>query len=133
MKEKFGTPRRTELAGNFEQDIEALIQREDMVTTVTNGGYIKRVPLVHLSRADGAAARAGPATGLKEEDFVSDLFVASTHTPLLIFHVPKGIVHKMKVWQLPLGDAAIARQGAGQSAAAVGRRKHFRLYAPAGR
>ncbi|MCB1556001.1 MAG: DNA gyrase subunit A, partial [Alphaproteobacteria bacterium] len=76
------------------------IQREDMVVTVTNGGYIKRVPL-DTYRAQKRGGKGRSATALKDEDFVSDLFVASTHTPILFF-TSRGIVHKMKVWQLPL-------------------------------
>src|SRR6185436_20879617 len=105
VKEKFGTPRRSVLLENeFEQDVEELIQREDMVTTVTNGGYIKRVPLsTYRAQKRGGKGRTG--TALKEEDFVTDLFVASTHTPILFF-TSRGIVHKLKVWQLPLGGPA---------------------------
>ncbi|HEY8192232.1 MAG TPA: DNA gyrase subunit A, partial [Alphaproteobacteria bacterium] len=103
VKESFGTPRRTELLENeFEQDIEELIQREDMVVTVTNGGYIKRVPL-DTYRAQNRGGKGRTGTALKDDDFVSDLFVASTHTPILFF-TSKGLVHKMKVWQLPLGS-----------------------------
>ncbi len=103
VKEKFATPRRTELMDvEFEQDIEELIQREDMVVTITHGGYIKRVPLdTYRAQRRGGKGRSG--TALKDEDFVSDLFVASTHTPILFF-TSRGIVHKMKVWQLPLGS-----------------------------
>lgn len=103
IREKFATPRRTEiLDAEFEQDIEDLIQREDMVVTITHGGYIKRVPLVtYRAQKRGGKGRSGMAT--KDEDFVSDLFVASTHTPILCF-TSKGIVHKLKVWQLPLGN-----------------------------
>jgi DNA gyrase subunit A len=105
VKDKFGTPRRTALLENeFEQDVEELIQREDMVTTVTNGGYIKRVPLdAYRAQKRGGKGRTG--TALKDEDFVTDLFVASTHTPILFF-TSKGLVHKLKVWQLPLGGPA---------------------------
>ncbi len=103
IKDKFATPRRTELIeSEFEQDIEELIQREDMVVTVTNGGYVKRVPLdVYRAQKRGGKGRSG--TALKDEDFVSDMFVASTHTPILFF-TSRGIVHKMKVWQLPLSS-----------------------------
>jgi DNA gyrase subunit A len=103
IKEQFGTPRRTELLeSEFEQDIEELIQREDMVVTVTNGGYAKRVPLdTYRAQKRGGKGRTG--TSLKDEDFVSDMFVASTHTPILFF-TSKGLVHKLKVWQLPLGS-----------------------------
>ncbi|MFN3827138.1 MAG: DNA gyrase subunit A [Micavibrio sp.] len=102
VRTKFANPRRTEIVNwEFEEDIEDLIQREDMVVTITHGGYVKRVPLAtYRAQKRGGKGRSG--TGLKDEDFVSDLFVASTHTPLLVF-TSKGIVHKMKVWQIPLG------------------------------
>ncbi len=102
VKTRFATPRRTEIVeSEFEEDIEDLIQREDMVVTITHGGYVKRVPLdTYRAQKRGGKGRTG--TALKDEDFVSDLFVASTHTPLLVF-TSKGIVHKMKVWQIPLG------------------------------
>ncbi len=101
VKEKFGTPRRTELVdAEFEMDMEELIQREDMVVTITHGGYIKRVPLdTYRAQRRGGKGRSG--TALKDEDFVSDLFMASTHTPILFFS-SRGIVHRMKVYQLPL-------------------------------
>ncbi len=101
VKAKFGTPRRTELVdAEFESDIESLIQREDMVVTITHGGYVKRVPLdTYRAQRRGGKGRAGMAT--KDEDFVSDLFVASTHTPILFF-TSRGIVHRMKVYQIPL-------------------------------
>ncbi|MCB1530603.1 MAG: DNA gyrase subunit A [Rhodospirillales bacterium] len=103
VKEKFGTPRRTELVdAEFEADVESLIQREDMVVTITHGGYIKRVPLdTYRAQKRGGKGRTG--TALKDEDFVSDLFVASTHTPI-IFFTSRGIAHKLKVWQLPLAS-----------------------------
>jgi len=103
IKEKFAVPRRTEIMDfEFESDIEELIQREDMVVTMTHGGYIKRVPLdTYRAQRRGGKGRSG--TALKDEDFVSDLFVASTHTPILFF-TSRGIVHKMKVWQLPLAS-----------------------------
>ncbi len=103
IKEKFDTPRRTELCeAEFETDIEDLIQREDMVVTITHGGYIKRVPLdTYRAQRRGGKGRSG--TSLKDEDFVSDLFVASTHTPI-IFFTSRGIAHKLKVWQLPLAS-----------------------------
>ena len=103
VKEKFGTPRRTELCdAEFESDIEDLIQREDMVVTITHAGYIKRVPLdTYRAQKRGGKGRSG--TSLKDEDFVSDLFVASTHTPI-IFFTSRGIAHQLKVWQLPLAS-----------------------------
>ena len=103
VKDKFGTPRRTELCeAEFEMDMEDLIQREDMVVTITHQGYVKRVPLdTYRAQRRGGKGRAGMST--KDEDFVADLFVASTHTPILFF-TSRGIVHKMKVYQLPLGN-----------------------------
>lgn len=101
IKERFNTPRRTELIeAEFSSDIEDLIQREEMVVTVTHGGYAKRVPLdTYRAQRRGGKGRSG--TALKDEDFVADLFVASTHTPILFF-TSRGIVHRMKVYQLPL-------------------------------
>ncbi len=103
VKDRFGTPRRTELVdAEFEMDIEELIQREDMVVTITHGGYVKRVPLdTYRAQRRGGKGRAGMTT--KDDDFVADMFVASTHTPILFF-TSRGIVHKMKVYQLPLGN-----------------------------
>jgi DNA gyrase subunit A len=102
IKEQFATPRRTEIVDNeFEQDIEDLIQREDMVVTVTHGGYVKRVPVsAYRAQRRGGKGRSGMAT--REDDFVSSLFVANTHTPVLFFS-SRGIVYKLKVWRLPLG------------------------------
>jgi len=102
IKEQFATPRRTEILDNeFEQDIEDLIQREDMVVTVTHGGYVKRVPVsAYRAQRRGGKGRSGMAT--REDDFVSSLFVANTHTPVLFFS-SRGIVYKLKVWRLPLG------------------------------
>jgi len=101
IKERFDTPRRTQLIdAEFEVDMEDLIQREDMVVTVTNGGYVKRVPLdTYRAQKRGGKGRSGMA--MKDEDFISDLFVASTHTPILFF-TSRGIVHRLKVYQLPL-------------------------------
>ena len=72
------------IESEFEHDIEDLIQREDMVVTVTNAGYIKRVPLsTYRAQRRGGKGRSGMAT--REEDFVSQVFVVSTHTPVLFF------------------------------------------------
>lgn len=102
VKERFDTPRRTELIeAEFEVDMEDLIQREEMVVTITGGGYIKRVPLdTYRAQRRGGKGRSGMS--MKDDDFISDLFVANTHTPILFF-TSRGIVHKMKVYQLPLG------------------------------
>ena len=102
IKDQFATPRRTEILDNeFEQDIEDLIQREDMAVTVTHGGYVKRVPVsAYRAQRRGGKGRSGMAT--REDDFVSSLFIANTHTPVLFFS-SRGIVYKLKVWRLPLG------------------------------
>jgi DNA gyrase subunit A len=102
IKTRFATPRRTELVPlELETDIEDLIQKEDMVVTVSHAGYVKRVPLsTYRAQKRGGKGRTGMIT--KEEDFVTDLFIANTHTPVLFF-TNKGIVHKMKVYRLPLG------------------------------
>ena len=102
LKERFADPRRTTLESlEFEPDIEALIQREDMVVTVSHAGYIKRVPLsAYRAQRRGGKGRAGMAT--REEDFVTRVLVASTHQPVLFF-TSRGMVHMLKVYRLPLG------------------------------
>ena len=102
VRDEFGTPRRTEITdGGADMDDEDLIQREDMVVTVTHAGYIKRVPLsTYRAQNRGGKGRSGMAT--KDEDFVTRLFVANTHTPILFFS-SRGIVYKEKVWRLPIG------------------------------
>ncbi len=101
IRDQFAYPRKTEIAdsaADFED--EDLIAREDMVVTVTHGGYIKRVPLsTYRSQNRGGKGRSGMAT--RDEDFVSRLFVANTHTPVLFF-TSRGIVYKLKVWRLPM-------------------------------
>ncbi|MGQ0662114.1 MAG: DNA gyrase subunit A [Pseudomonadota bacterium] len=102
MKEAFADERRTRIEeGESEQDIEDLIQPEDMVVTVTHGGYIKRVPLsAYRAQRRGGRGRAGMAR--REEDFVSQVFVVNTHTPVLFF-TSRGTVFELKVYRLPLG------------------------------
>ncbi|MFC5586045.1 DNA gyrase subunit A [Nitratireductor kimnyeongensis] len=102
VRDEFGTPRRTEITeGGADLDDEDLIQREEMVVTVTRKGYIKRVPLsIYRAQARGGKGRSGMST--KDEDFVTRLFVANTHTPILFFS-SRGIVYKEKVWRLPIG------------------------------
>ncbi|MBX7199698.1 MAG: DNA gyrase subunit A [Rhodospirillaceae bacterium] len=102
MKNEYGTPRRTTIEEvEFETDIEDLIQREDMVVTVTNAGWIKRVPLsTYRAQRRGGKGRAGMAT--KDEDFVRALYVVNTHTPVLFFSTT-GMVYKLKVYKLPVG------------------------------
>ena len=102
VRDEFATPRRTEITdGGADMEDEDLIQREDMVVTVTHEGYIKRVPLsIYRAQARGGKGRSGMST--KDEDFVTRLFVANTHTPILFFS-SRGIVYKEKVWRLPIG------------------------------
>ncbi|HWZ69337.1 MAG TPA: DNA gyrase subunit A [Stellaceae bacterium] len=102
IKERFATPRRTAIEDvEFEADIEALIQREPMVVTVSHAGYIKRVPLsTYRAQRRGGRGRAGMA--IREEDFLSEVFVASTLAPVLFF-TSTGRVYKLKVYRLPLG------------------------------
>ncbi len=86
------------MAGEVED--EDLIQREDMVVTVSHKGYIKRVPLsAYRAQRRGGHGRAGMAT--RDEDFVTRIFIANTHTPVLFFS-SRGMAYKMKVWRLPL-------------------------------
>jgi DNA gyrase subunit A len=101
IKDEFGTPRRTEILDiETEVEDEDLIQREDMVVTVSHKGYIKRVPLSsYRAQRRGGKGRAGMAT--REEDFVTRIFIANTHTPVLFFST-RGVVYKMKVWRLPV-------------------------------
>ncbi|HET7210123.1 MAG TPA: DNA gyrase subunit A, partial [Methyloceanibacter sp.] len=101
IKTEFNTPRRTEiLEMEGEVDDEDLIQREDMVVTVSHKGYIKRVPLsAYRAQRRGGKGRAGMAT--REEDFVTRIFIANTHTPVLFFST-RGMAYKMTVWRLPV-------------------------------
>ena len=101
VKKDFATPRRTEITEAVgEMEDEDLIQREEMVVTVSHLGYIKRVPLsTYRAQKRGGKGRGGMQ--VREEDFVSRLFVASTHTPVLFFS-SAGQVYKEKVWRLPL-------------------------------
>jgi DNA gyrase subunit A len=101
IKEEFATPRRTQILDiEGEVDDEDLIQKEDMVVTVSHKGYIKRVPLsTYRAQRRGGKGRSGMAT--RDEDFVTRLFIANTHTPVL-FLSSRGMAYKMKVWRLPL-------------------------------
>ncbi len=101
MKERFATPRRSEIVeAEADQEDEDLIQREDMVVTVSHNGYVKRVPLsTYRPQRRGGKGRQGMAT--RDEDFVSQLFVANTHTPMLFFS-STGKVYLLKVFRLPM-------------------------------
>ena len=102
VKAEFGTPRRTEIIeSEGEVEDEDLIAREDMVVTVTHGGYVKRTALsTYRAQKRGGKGRAGMK--FKDEDFVSQLFVGSTHTPLLFF-TSIGMCYQLKLWRLPEG------------------------------
>lgn len=104
VKELYAVPRRTQIDDSeFEVDMEDLIQREDMVVTITSGGYIKRVPLdTYRAQRRGGKGRSGMS--MKDEDVIEELFVANTHTPVLFFS-NKGKVYKLKVYRLPIGSA----------------------------
>jgi len=101
VKSEFATPRKTVIVDQEnEVEDEDLIQREDMVVTVSHAGYVKRVPLsAYRAQRRGGKGRSGMQT--RDEDFVSRLFVASTHTPVLFFS-SRGQVYKEKVWRLPV-------------------------------
>ena len=101
VKTAHATPRRTLILDAVDGvEDEDLIAREDMVVTVSHGGYVKRVPLsTYRAQRRGGKGRSGMQT--REEDFVARLFVASTHTPILFFS-SLGQVYKEKVWRLPL-------------------------------
>ncbi|MBR9651867.1 DNA gyrase subunit A [Thalassovita aquimarina] len=102
VKDQFAVPRRTEIvdwSGDMED--EDLIEREDMVVTVTSGGYIKRTPLADF-RAQRRGGKGLSGMQTKEEDVVTTLFVANTHTQLLFF-TTDGMAYKLKTWRLPQG------------------------------
>jgi DNA gyrase subunit A len=105
---EFATPRRTQiLDAEIEVEDEDLIEREDAAVTVTHAGYIKRTPLAEYRvQGRGGKGRAGMAT--REEDFVTHIFVANTHAPLLFFS-STGMVYRLKVWRLP--EARIQGRG----------------------
>lgn len=105
IRDEFATPRRSEIAAAANGiDDEDLIEREDMVVTVTMQGYIKRTSLdTFRAQARGGKGRAGMST--KDEDVVTELFVTSTHTPVLFFS-NLGKVYRYKVWRLPEGGPA---------------------------
>jgi len=102
VRDMFAVPRRTEIVEfAADMDDEDLIEREEMVVTLTNSGYIKRTPLDEFrEQKRGGKGLQGMST--KDEDFVTTLFVANTHTPLLVF-TSEGMVYKLKTWKLPRG------------------------------
>jgi DNA gyrase subunit A len=103
VKTKFATPRRTEILElEEEMDMEDLIQREDMIVTITMTGFIKRVPLATY-RAQRRGGKGRNAMAMYDDDATTDIIVASTHTPLLFFS-DTGKVYRMKVYRLPIGS-----------------------------
>ena len=102
VKTNFAIPRRTEIVeGDADVEDEDLIAREEMVITVTHGGYVKRTPLAtYRTQHRGGKGRAGMQT--KEEDAVTRVFSANTHTPMLFFS-SGGKAYQLKVWRLPVG------------------------------
>jgi len=108
VRDEYATPRMTELVdAEVEIEDEALIEREDVAITVTHGGYIKRTAIAEYRvQGRGGKGRSGMAT--KDEDFVTSIFAASTHAPLVFFS-STGMAYKLKVWRLP--DAPITGRG----------------------
>ena len=101
VREQFAVPRRTEISDwSGDMDDEDLIEREDMVVTITSGGYIKRTALAEF-RAQRRGGKGLASMATKEDDVVTTLFVANTHTELLFF-TTDGMVYRMKTWRLPL-------------------------------
>ncbi len=101
VKEQFAVPRRSEIIAHFgEMEDEDMIEREDMVVTITSGGYIKRTNLADF-RAQRRGGKGLASMSTKEDDVVTTLFVANTHTQLLFF-TTDGMVYKLKTWRLPL-------------------------------
>ncbi|MEP4198136.1 MAG: DNA gyrase subunit A [Aliishimia sp.] len=102
VRDLFAVPRRTQIVDwSGDMDDEDLIEREDMVVTVTSGGYIKRTPLADF-RAQKRGGKGVSGMQTKEEDVITTLFVANTHTQLLFF-TTDGMVYKLKTWRLPQG------------------------------
>ncbi|MGO4914903.1 DNA gyrase subunit A [Pseudogemmobacter sp. W21_MBD1_M6] len=103
VRAQFAVPRRTEIVDwSGDMDDEDLIEKEDMVVTVTSGGYIKRTPLIDF-RAQRRGGKGLSSMATKEDDVVTTLFVANTHTQLLFF-TTDGMVYKLKTWRLPQGS-----------------------------
>ncbi|MBM3254770.1 MAG: DNA gyrase subunit A [Candidatus Omnitrophica bacterium] len=100
LKKKYGDERRTDVVGEVEElEVEDLIAEEDVVVTISHGGYIKRLP-VSSYRKQKRGGRGATGAEVKEEDFIEHLFVASTKDYLLIF-TDKGQVHWLKVYEIP--------------------------------
>ena len=104
IKDKFATPRKTKIVDKIESvEVEDVIQKEQVVVTVTNKGYIKRTPITTIrTQKRGGRGKIGIVT--REEDFVTQLFSVNTLTPVLFFS-NKGIVYKIKTWKIPEGSS----------------------------
>lgn len=108
VRAEFATPRLTQLIdADVDLEDEALIEREDVAITVTHGGYIKRTALAEY-RVQGRGGKGRSGMNTRDEDFVTNLFAASTHAPLVFFS-STGMAYKLKVWRLP--DAPITGRG----------------------
>ena len=105
IKDKFGVPRKTKIIDAvLNYNIEETIQKESVVISITNQGYIKRSPLTSLkSQKRGGKGKTGITT--RDEDFVVQIFTANTHTPMLFFST-QGLVYKIKAYKIPEGTAA---------------------------
>ena len=103
IKNKFAHPRKTKIIDEISSvEIEDVIQKEQVVVTVTNKGYIKRTPITNIkTQKRGGRGKIGIVT--REEDFVTQLFSVNTLTPVLFFS-NKGIVYKIKTWKIPEGS-----------------------------
>ena len=123
VRNLFAVPRRTEIV-DWSGDMmdEDLIEREDMVVTITSGGYIKRTALAEF-RAQRRGGKGLSSMATKEDDVVTTLFVANTHTELLFF-TTDGMVYRMKTWRLPLAGRTSSGQGHGQHPAHRRGRQH---------
>src|SRR6201996_8572816 len=108
IKTEFATPRLTELVdAEVEIEDEALIEREDVAITVTHAGYIKRTPIAEY-RVQGRGGKGRSGMSTRDEDFVTNIFVANTHAPMVFFS-STGMAYKLKVWRLP--EARIQGKG----------------------
>jgi len=108
IKDEFATPRKTELVdAEVEIEDEALIEREDVAITVTHAGYIKRTPIAEY-RVQGRGGKGRSGMSTRDEDFVTNIFVANTHAPMVFFS-STGMAYKLKVWRLP--EARIQGKG----------------------
>jgi DNA gyrase subunit A len=108
IRDEFATPRLTELVdAEVELEDEALIEREDVAITVTHAGYIKRTPIAEY-RVQGRGGKGRSGMSTRDEDFVTNIFVANTHAPMVFFS-STGMAYKLKVWRLP--EARIQGKG----------------------